>query len=262
MLKTFIAKNIEWSRRLTPRHIHEANVFGVYRKLAPLLMAMPNVRTVADVGAGRKWHFPGYYKDWFQVKLIGLDIDAAEMEPNYALDEKIVCDVVKDIPLPDGSLDLITVDSGMEHFSDNERFLENAFAKLRAGGFLIAQCPSRYAPFAIANRLIPPALSRHILDKTMGETAPELGFQAYYDRTNYSAFRHLIKQIGFHEIYHSPGYYSSTYFEFFTPLYLLSYMFDAVRFAVGAKALASYHLWILQKPDSNATETLRLYAWS
>lgn len=263
MLKDFFAANRRMSQAMTPRHVHEANVFGAYRKVATLLMSRPDITNVVDVGAGKSWHFPLYYKEWFKIRLIGLDIDAHEMAPNDALDEKIECDVVEDIPLPNASVDLMTVFSGVEHFSNNERFLGNAFAKLRPGGYLIAQFPSRFAPFALANRLLSPRTTRRVLDHALSSaTAQQLGFPAYYDRTDYMSFRKLVRKTGFSETYHLPGYYSSSYFEFFVPLYLISYAFDALRFTVGIKALASYNLWVLHKSDPQKQEQeLRLYAW-
>jgi SAM-dependent methyltransferase len=184
------------------------------------------------------------------------------MEPNNSLDKKIECDVVADIPLADDSVDLFTISSGVEHFSNNERFLENAYRKLRPGGFFIAQFPSRYAPFAIANRMLPPRFTRRLLDSSMGSTSRELGFPAHYDRTHYSAFKKLCSRVGFQEVYHLPGYYSSSYCEFFVPLYLLSYAFDAVAFSMGIKQLAAYNLWILIKPTAERQEqAFKLYAW-
>jgi SAM-dependent methyltransferase len=264
MLKEFFAANRRVSQALTPRHVHEANVFGAYRKVAALLMSRPDINTVVDVGAGKSWHFPLYYKDWFRIYLIGLDIDAEEMEPNDALDEKVECDVVDEIPLATESVDLITVFSGVEHFSNNESFLRNAFAKLRPGGYFIAQFPSRYAPFALANRMLPTKATRRVLDSAMGSsTAKQLGFRAYYDRTDYLGFRKLVRKTGFSEVYHLPGYYSSSYCEFFVPLYLVSYAFDALRFGMGIKELASYNLWVLQKPDPTKPEQpMQLYAWN
>jgi SAM-dependent methyltransferase len=264
MLKEFFAANRRVSKALTPRHVHEANVFGAYRKLATLLMSRPDISTVLDVGAGKSWHFPHYYKEWFHIHLIGLDIDVEEMAPNDALDEKIECDVVNEIPLAPESVDLVTVFSGVEHFSDNEKFLHNAFTALRPGGYFIAQFPSRYAPFALANRMLPPRATRRVIDHAMGPaTAKQLGFRAYYDRTDYLAFKKLVEQSGFSEVYHLPGYYSSSYCEFFVPLYLVSYAFDALRFSMGIKELASYNLWVLHKPDPNAREQpMQLYAWN
>ena len=256
----FFAANRRIAQAITPRHVHEANVFGAYRKVGALLLSRPDVRTVVDVGAGKAWHFPHHYKRWYDIRLIGLDIDAEEMAPNVALDEKVCCDVSGEIPLPDGSADLFMAHSGIEHFPDNQKFLANALRILRPGGYLVAQFPSRYAPFVLANRMLPASVSRRLLDVGMGERAHLLGFPAHYDRTDYAAFRRLFTQVGFEELYHLPGYNSSVYSEFFLPLFALSYMYDVVTFALGIKQLASYNFWVLRKPGPEA-EPLRLYAW-
>src|SRR5262249_55036298 len=150
-LGSFLDVNRRISKALTPKHVHEANVFGGYRKLGAMLLSHPDVRRVVDVGSGKSWHFPKHYKEWYGIHLIGVDIDAAEMLANELLDEKLECDVVESIPVEPGSVDLIMINSGVEHFHDNERFLRNAYQALRPGGFLLAQFPNRYAPFAIAN---------------------------------------------------------------------------------------------------------------
>ncbi len=262
MLDRFFAANRRISQALTPRHVHEASVFGAYRKIGALLLSLPDVRNVVDVGAGKSWHFPLYYKQWYDIRLIGLDIDAAEMEGTPALDERIQCDVSSQIPLPDASADLFMVHSGIEHFPDNERFLANALRVLRPGGYLVAQFPSRYAPFVIANRLLPERVSRRVLDRAMGERARLLGFKAHYDRTDYAAFRRMFLSLGFEEQYHLPGYCSSSYCEFFLPLFALSYMYDSLTFMLGIRQLAAYNFWVLRKPDpSGNQEPLRLYAW-
>jgi SAM-dependent methyltransferase len=261
LLTRFFELNRRASERITQDHIHETNVFGFYKKLATILLSHPRVSKVVDVGAGKAWQLPSYYKNWYGIELIGLDIDGSEMKNNDTLDQKIVCDVVAGIPLADGQIDLIMVHSGIEHFSDNEHFLRNAFRILRPGGFLLAQFPGRFAPFAMANRLLPDRLAKHLLRVAMGDT-DELGFRAYYDRTNYSAFKHLCGSVGFDEIYHMPGYYSSSYFARFVPAYMASYVYDVVRYGLGIRDLASYNLFLLQKPGSGPDpEPLRLYAW-
>lgn len=258
----FVSVNTTISRAMTPRNVHEANVFGMYRKVGSMLLSHPKVTNVVDIAAGKSWHFPPHYKHWYGIHLIGLDIDAGELAENQLLDERLRCDVVERIPLEPESVDLITVHSGIEHFHDNQRFLANAFSVLRPGGFLLAQFPSRYAPFAIANRLLPRRVSRRILDLIMREDADDLGFQAFYDRTNYSAFRVMYRAAGFEEVYYLPGYYSSSYFEFFVPAYVVSYLYDACRFALGIKDLSSYNLWVLQKPNGAIDpEPFRFYAW-
>ena len=137
---SFISVNRRACTALTPDHIHEVNVFGMYRKLGTMLMSHPRVSRVVDVGAGKSWHFPSYYKDWFHIHLIGLDIDMAEMAENELLDKKIECDVVNRIPLDPGSVDLFMIRSGIEHFTNNELALRNLFETLRPGGFVLVEC--------------------------------------------------------------------------------------------------------------------------
>ena len=95
----------------------------------------------------------------------------------------------------------------------------------------------------------------------MGETAEHLGFAAHYDRTNYSAFREMVQASGFKVIYHLPGYNSSSYFEFFVPFYLISYLCDSIMHAVGLRDLAAYNLWVLRKPGDIDLPEFKLYAW-
>jgi SAM-dependent methyltransferase len=261
VLDSFISINRRIAAAITPSHIHEANVFGMYRKLGTMLMSHPRISAVVDVGAGKSWHFPPYYKKWFNIHLTGLDIDAAEMSHNELLDDKIECDVVSHIPLEPGSIDLFMIHSGIEHFRDNQLVLRNLYQALRPGGFILAQFPNRYAPFAIANRLLPRNATKWLLEKFMAP-ATELGYTAYYDRTNYSSFRKMISGVGFDETYYLPGFSCSSYFGFFLPFFICSYIFDMVCFATGIKNLASYNLWVLQRPgDSIVDQPFRFYAW-
>lgn len=259
----FFQLNQRLARRITPQHVHEANVFGAYWKIGAMLLSHPDVRKVVDVGAGKKWNFPEHYKKWYGIELIGIDIDADEMEPNQLLDEKITCDAVEGMPIEPDSVDLVTINSGIEHFSDNKKFLGNAYRILRPGGFLLAQFPGRYSPFAVVNRMLPQKVSRKLLDK-FTDSPGELGFKAVYDRTNYTSFKRMVDETGFKEVYYLPGFYSSYYLEFFFPLYVMSYAYDSLRFSLGARNLASYNLWVLQKPaeaEELATD-FRFYAWA
>lgn len=263
ILSRFIAINRKLSRWLTGNHIHEANTFGVYRKLGTILLSHPKTKRVVDCGAGAAWQFPHYYKRWYDIHLIGLDIDADEMVGNQTLDERIQCDVTDSIPVEPGSIDLFMVSSGVEHFKDNDAFLRNAYAALRPGGFLIGHFPGRFAPFAIVNRLLPKKAAKSLIGVSTSDDAEVLGFPAFYDRTHYSAFAAIAKRNGFAEIYYCPGFYSSYYAEFFFPLWIFSYAYDILRFAIGIRNLASYNLFVLQKPAAiGDAEPLQLYAWN
>jgi SAM-dependent methyltransferase len=264
-LQRFFSANRKLARAITPEHVHEANVFGVYRKVGTICLAHPSVRNVVDCGAGKRWHFPTHYKKWFGIHLIGLDIDANEMVANTVLDERIQCDVTKSIPLLAESVDLILVASGIEHFSDNRSFLKNCFLALKPGGYLLAQFPGRYAPFAIANRLLPGKFASKLLNTAVPDDVGVLGFKAHYDKTNFSAFARLAEISGFDIEYYCPGFYSSGYAKFFFPLWCCSYAYDCIRFAFGWKNLSSYNLFLLKKPgrllEGGYSRDFELYAW-
>jgi SAM-dependent methyltransferase len=223
-LASFSCVNRRIARAITPKHVHEANVFGVYRKVGAMLMSHPQVIQVVDVGAGRQWQFPPYYKDWYRIRLVGVDIDLDEMMDNDVLDEKVECDIVDGVPFEPGSIDLFMVHSGIEHFSDTEQALRNLFVALRPGRFILAEFPNRFAHFAILNRLLPTALSRWLLDHFLGSSPEVLGFIAHYNNTNYSGFNKICQKVGFRQLYFLPGYYGSFYFEFFLPIYVCSYI--------------------------------------
>ena len=260
-LTTFFAANKRLSKRLTPDHVHESDVFGMYRKIGTIVLSRPDVRKVADVGAGTEWQFPDYYKDWYGLELFGLDIAGEDMDRNTSLDHRLVCDVTGDVPLESDSIDLVMAHSGVEHFQNNELFLRNVMRILRPGGYMLAQFPGRFAPFAIANRILPSRATQTLLKASMGGS-DMVGFEAHYDQTNYSAFKKLVEKVGFDIAYYNPGYFSSSYFEFFSPLFLLSYVFDMFRYALGLRNAASYNLFLLQKPPlTGETQPLRLYAW-
>ena len=248
MLNSFVKANRRLSFALTPRHVLAGNVFAQYERLAPLLMSYPDVKTVVDVGAGKSWHFPDWMKEAYGLHLIGLDIDGDEMVPNCVLDERIACDVTRSIPVPPGSVDLVTAYSGVEHFSDNQAFLRNAFIALRPGGALIAQFPNSLAPFALLNRIMPEKLKGRLLQAAMPGSTGVLGFKVYYDKVRPSQFKRIAKLEGFVIEQYYPGYYSSGYFAAFTPVYIVSYIYDMIRYGLGISEISSYSLFVLRKP--------------
>lgn len=250
MLRAFVRVNRAIASSMTPTHFHETNVFSMFTKIVTLVIAQPQTQRVLDAGAGASWFLPDDYKRRFGLTLVGLDLDPDELALNRALDERVVCDVA-DMPIPSASIDAVTAYSGVEHFPDNEGFLRECFRVLRPGGRVVAQFPNRYAPFAILNRMLPEGLKRRLLHHLVPGSDGVLGFRAYYDRTNYSAFRRLAERTGFEVEYHHPGFFSSSYFGFFVPLYALSLALDLIRFSTGWKDAASYNLFVLVKPGAH-----------
>ncbi len=247
-----LAQLVRLGRRLSfamsPPHQEESNVFSMYRKCAQVILGRSTTRIVADIGGGRDWQFSANDKQSWDVELVALDISGDELDLNQVADSTVVADVTKEIPVADGSIDLIMCHSGVEHFSDNAGFLSNAYNALRPGGRMILQFPSPYAPFAILNRAFPPRLTAWLLKNFMPGSEGVLGFKAYYDRTDYVRFRKLAENAGLEVDYHFPGFFSAGYFAFFPPMYLVLHIYDLLRFALGSRALASYNLFVLRRP--------------
>lgn len=246
-MRSFVKWNQAVSRKLTSRAISETSVFSMFPKLAGLIFGQPGTRRVLDAGAGAAWAFPTSYKETFGLYLVGVDIDPEEMSVNPALDERLVSDVCARLPVEDGSIDLITAYSGVEHFPDNEAFLRNCYTALRPGGRWVAQFPSRYASFAILNRMLPQGISKILLRRLRPDAADHIGFKAHYDKTNYSSFSAMAKGVGFEVEYYHLSYFHH-YFAFFFPLYILSVVTGILRMATGATDFATYNLVVLRRP--------------
>lgn len=252
MFRQFIKLNRRLSDALTPPHIAECNVHHMFAKLAAQIVALPGTRRVLDAGAGAAWFFEKDFKDHHNLYLIGVDIEEPEMLLNDALDERHAADVCVSLPVEPGTVDAITAYSGVEHFPDNQAFLRNCYAALRPGGRLIAQFPGRYALFTTLNRLLPRRLARAVLYALVPGKEGELGFKAYYDRTNYSAFKRIAEAEGLEIEYHFPGYFDD-YFKFFTPVFFFWQAFCILMFSLGIKDLATYNLFVLRKPGESDT---------
>lgn len=234
---------------ITPHHFAQSGSARHYETEAIKEIIRFNGHPVADVGAGKRWHFPAELKACARIKLVGIDLDAQEMEQNDTLDVKIVEDVCNSISTPVGPYGVITCRAGVEHFHDVEKFLSNCYDALVEHGSLVIWFPNKYAPFAIINQILPSRLSRFLLrNLTQAGADGDLGFTAYYDRTSYSSFRKLALSQGFKIDYFYPSYYSSGYFSALPPVFLLSLCLDYLRFVIGAKNLASHYCFVLRKP--------------
>jgi len=211
-------------------------------------MSAPDVADVIDVAAGAQWHFPIEYKTGYGLHITGIDIDEEALKMNQSLDKMIVRDVCEGGPFGNFCYDIVTCYSGIEHFSDVDKFLENSFASLREGGALIAQFPSSLAPFAILNRALPEGLKTNLLRHLHPSKVGEIGYPAVYHRCKYSAFRQSAEKCGFCVEYYLPSYMSSGYFYPFFPAFLISLMADYFRLIFGSRDMASYNLFVLRRP--------------
>jgi hypothetical protein len=57
----------------------------------------------------------------------------------------------------------------------------------------------------------------------------------------------MLADNGFDLEHYHPSFFSSSYFAFFVPLYVVSLAFDLLRFILSIKNLSSFHLFVAMK---------------
>jgi SAM-dependent methyltransferase len=215
--------NTRVSTRIGQHWSHSAyNVFREYAQVVAREMQRPTVTRMADIGAGRRSAYAEARDAGDGVHVIGVDISAEDMAENESLDERRLTDVVNaPLPFADSELDMIVSSSVLEHLQDVGSFVRESARVLRAGGAFIHVFPSRYAPFAVLNRMLPHRLKRSLLYAAHPETVGLQGFPAYYDRCYASAFTRLLEQSGFTVDSVRTSYNGSApYFSIFVPAYV------------------------------------------
>jgi SAM-dependent methyltransferase len=250
VLQSFVLWNKSVCLKLTPRYYQPDRLYLRYDRIIAQLVAASPGQTVLDIGAG-KW---SSYAEGLSSKngctFIGLDCDADEMGRNPFLDRRLLADASDTIPLPDASVDLVISRATLEHIRDNAKLLRDVNRVLKPGGQLLCVFAGRNAPFAILNRMLPPRVTRVLLDRLSPDNADHLGFLTHYDRTTFKGFSGLIGAAGLRIDNAEVHYFSSNYFAFFLPVYALSLLTDALRAVLGIKSIASYYLFFATKAAS------------
>jgi SAM-dependent methyltransferase len=221
--------------------IADRHAYRCYHDEVARLLASGGFSRVLDVGGGRGAAYDGQFPRP-GVHLTVVDVDAEELQLNEAADEVLVGDISNpELEFGGRTFDLILVRAGIEHFPDNQAAVANLARVLEPGGFLLATFASRWAPFAILNRLVPHEVKKRILVSLVPGSDGFLGFEAHYDRCTRSAFGALLTEndLAIHRYY--PSYDGSSYFAAIPPIYCLSRLVDITRWRIGSPALASFH---------------------
>lgn len=138
---------------------------------------------VLEAGCGRQWPLD---VQGLEIRLTGVDMDAAALGMRTDLDCAIVGDLRDAQLLPRGAYDLIYNSFVLEHVDGAERVLENFVSWLRPGGLLILRFPDRESAYGFAARMTPFRL--HVLYKRWIEGMPDAGkpgfdpYPTHYDR--------------------------------------------------------------------------------
>ena len=245
--RRFRDANVALSHRLMPPILWQTRGFAIYDWVARALLADETARVILDVGGGRTWHFDRLL-DRPGLRIIGIDVSDEELRLNTVIDEAIVADVSKTIPLPDASVDLILCRVVIEHLPDVETFLANAARVLKPGGRAAFAFANKWAPPMILNRMLSHTAANAILERLLPNAKGYGGFRAYYDRCTYRQFEEFARRVGLINRYGYCSYYSSAYFQFFLPLHLLSIALDMVRTLLSVRLFSSMNIFVLQRP--------------
>ncbi len=96
------------------------------------------------------------------------------------------------------------------------------------------------------NQILPNYISTKILHYfDHGESKEDIGFKTYYNKCYFTGIKNILKKNEFKIIEIKDYHYSSEYFTFFLPLFLLSCLYEISTNSF--KNLASYLLIIAQK---------------
>lgn len=204
---------------------------------------------LVDVGGGPRSVFARDMTAEELGRVVSTDVTPHELKENGDVKQKLVCDASTALPLAGESAGVIVSSWVMEHLPDVPAFIAEGMRVLQPGGYFVHLLPSRNAPFAVVNRLIPNWLTKRIL-LALKATPDEhvAGYPAVYDRCTPTELRRSLEAEGFVVERLDVGFYQSHYYDFFTPAYLASVAYDSVVHAAGRKGLASYVLVVARKP--------------
>jgi SAM-dependent methyltransferase len=202
---------------------------------------------VWDIGGGKSPYINAERKKGLNLKLVGLDIDKAELAaaPPGLYDATVCADITH--YRGKGDADLVICQAVLEHVRNSEAALAAIHSILAPGGIALLFMPSRNAVYARLNRIVPPAMKRKVLSAFMpGIMLDHQGFPAYYDRCTPKEFRDMAQRIRF-EVIEAHVYFASNYFMFLLPLYAVWRLWQLVFWGVAGIQAAETFVLALRK---------------
>jgi SAM-dependent methyltransferase len=203
---------------------------------------------ITDVGAGRCTPFAAELPDGCGV--LGVDVSRDDLDANRALTMRVTRNVVTE-GLPGQAFGSQVVCSRfvLEHLPSLDAFSEEAFRATRPGGYSVHLFSGRWSAFAMANRLLPKALSRRLLFALRPASRDVGGFPTHYDHTDPRAARERFRRAGFAEVETELSWEVSQYFEWCLPLYGLARAWESLARRLRLETVASYVVLTARRPE-------------
>ncbi len=252
-LRTFIDANRKACARVAAHLPHtKARIFAAYEDTAGQCISSSVGQLVVDVGGGAQCVF--LHRCTSKARIVTLDISLDELERNHDVQAKVVADASRALPFAAASVDVVLSSCVVEHLPDVDAFLAEAGRILKPGGVSIHMFPSKYAPFVLANRLLPHSFARKLLYFFHPSQKGFAGFRAYYDHCTPAQFESLLEKRGLQLKQLRLSYFQSDYVNFFLPLFVLSAAYEAVISALGLKPLCAFVLCVAEKHENIPSE--------
>lgn len=234
----------KWKRYLPQARI---NIFYLYERIIAQYMNSSCNQIILDIGGGKSCRFAKYKNPGVNTKIIAVDVSIKSLKDNHNVDEKIVADAVQGLPFKDEQVEIVVSRAVIEHLENIEYFISDSKRILKKNGYFIHLVPSKFAPFAIINQLLPGKLAMKLLYFLKPESRGIGGFPSFYRKCYYSAIKSLLKKYDFEVVQMHFSYYQSPYFDFFVPFFLLSAIYEILLLVIGAKNLCAYVLVVAKK---------------
>lgn len=236
--------SVQFDRLIPSDYRIDGNACFQDRVLPPLI---ENGARIYDLGGGSRPYITADDRRRKALHVVGLDISDEELvaAPRGSYDQAIVADLTRFVGPGDG--DLVICQATLEHVPDTDGALRAIASCLKPGGRAAIFAPSRNALFARLNLVLPERVKKKILFSLFPEKATgHEGFQAYYDRCTPSLIRKTAERYGL-EVESQHFYWKSSYFSFFTPLYVLWRLWLIGHRAVRGDEAAETFAFIFRK---------------
>ncbi|MBI4743355.1 MAG: class I SAM-dependent methyltransferase [Actinobacteria bacterium] len=144
---------------------------------------------IVDIGCGRTSRFAKYKNSY--KRLIGIDISEEEIQHNWEVDEKIICDERKKIILPDDSVNLIVSFFVLEHIANPAKFFSEIKRVLKPSGKFVLLAPNSLYPVFFLNKFMPDRKLKEILLTRVAKRDLKTIFPVYYRANSLFAINKL-----------------------------------------------------------------------
>ena len=252
MFRQILDSQIRWSRSIERRLSPDLTTDG-YADFAERIVPayLKPGQTIYDVGGGKRPFVTAAQKATLGLTIVGIDISQDELNLAPAgVYDRTICQDVSTLQ-GNGEADLLICLAVLEHVRNVAAAFHAIASCLKPNGNALIFVPSRNAPFARLNLIVPEGIKKRILYSVYPQSRGHQGFPSYYDRCTPGDFADLAEFAGL-RVDALKLYFVSTYFYAFFPAYLLWRLSKQLIYRFSPSAAAETFAIVLSKqPAAN-----------